>query len=153
MSLRPRRALLGLIAAAAAFAALPAAALGRRDAQRHAVDTQAGSNPSIKTAITFADSGDTPKTVVVSLAPGLLANGTANPTCTQTTRADRRLSGRYRGRDRQRNGGPDVQRTPFTLSRPRGHGNDFAGFETVAAPLPHLYRVFASHDLRRSAST
>ena len=139
MSLRPRRALLGLIAAAAAFAALPASALAAGETLSVTPsNTQAGSNPSIKTAITFADSGDTPKTVVVSLAPGLLANGTANPSCTQTT---------------QLSAACQVGTADVTVSAPVGtlsnnpvyivppqHANEFAGFETVLpAPFPPGY--------------
>jgi hypothetical protein len=45
-------------------------------------NTQAGGNPSVTITEKFAPAaGDTPKTVVSSLAPGMLSNLNANPSC------------------------------------------------------------------------
>lgn len=136
MSLRPRRALVGLITAVAALA-LPAAASAAESLSFTLSGTQAGSNPTITTKLTFAGGGDTPSTVVLSLAPGILANGTANPSCTsgapqltpacQVGTADVTLSS-----------GP-ANGNPVYLVAPR-NPNEFAGFETVLpAPFPPGY--------------
>lgn len=87
MSLRTRRALLGLVITIAASAALPAYALAATNSVTVTPsDLQAGGSPSVTTALTFAPgSGDTPKTVVTNLAPGLLSNLNANPSCIQGT--------------------------------------------------------------------
>lgn len=83
MSLRTRRALLGLVITVAALAALPASALAAGETISVSPDNaQAGGSPTITTTLNFA-SGDTPKTVVTNLAPGLLSNLNANPSCTQ----------------------------------------------------------------------
>jgi hypothetical protein len=81
VSSRPRRALVGLVVAAAALAALPASALAA--GETFAVtpsNTQAGGLTNVSTTLTFAP-GDTPKTVVTALAPGMLGNLNANPVC------------------------------------------------------------------------
>ncbi|MBV8943896.1 MAG: hypothetical protein JOZ95_00625, partial [Solirubrobacterales bacterium] len=81
MSFRPRRALVGLVAAAAALVALPAAALAAGETLSVTPSgTQANSNPSITATLGFA-AGDTPKAVVTSLAPGVLSNLNANLSC------------------------------------------------------------------------
>jgi hypothetical protein len=62
-------------------AALPAAALAAGETLTVIPsNTQAGGNPDITATLHFAV-GDTPKSVVTSLAPGLLANLNANPSC------------------------------------------------------------------------
>ncbi|HET6869402.1 MAG TPA: hypothetical protein VFH80_26060 [Solirubrobacteraceae bacterium] len=81
MSSRPRRALVGLVVAAAALVALPASALAAGETLAVTpANTQAGGLTDVSTTLTFA-TGDTPKTVVTSLAPGLLGNLNANPAC------------------------------------------------------------------------
>jgi hypothetical protein len=81
VSSRPRRALVGLVVAAAALAALPASALAAGETLVVApANTQAGGLTNVSTTLTFAP-GDTPKTVVTSLAPGMLGNLNANPVC------------------------------------------------------------------------
>jgi len=81
VSLRPRRALLGLVAATAALAALPATALAAGETLTVTpASTQAGAGTNVTATLTFA-SGDTPQTVVTSLAPGMLGNLNANPAC------------------------------------------------------------------------
>jgi hypothetical protein len=81
VSSRPRRALVGLVVAAAAIAALPASALAAGETLAVTpANTQAGGLTDLTAALTFA-SGDTPKTVVTSLAPGTLGNLNANASC------------------------------------------------------------------------
>jgi hypothetical protein len=81
VSSRPRRALVGLVVAAAAFAALPATALAAGETFTVTpTNPQAGGFTNVTTSLTF-DAVDTPKTVVTSLAPGLLGNLNANPAC------------------------------------------------------------------------
>ena len=81
MSSRPRRALVGLVIAAAALAALPASALAAGETLTVTpANTQAGGLTNVTTVLSFAP-GDTPKTVVTSLAPGMLGNLNANPVC------------------------------------------------------------------------
>jgi hypothetical protein len=82
VSLRPRRALVGLITAVAALA-LPAAASAAESLSFTLVPgAQAGSNPQITAKLGFAPgAGDNPKTVVLSLAPGIAANLNANQSC------------------------------------------------------------------------
>jgi hypothetical protein len=81
VSSRPRRALLGLVVAAAALAALPASALAAGETLTVTpANTQAGGLTDVTTVLSFA-TGDTPKTVVTSLAPGMLGNLNANPVC------------------------------------------------------------------------
>jgi hypothetical protein len=81
VSSRPRRALAGLVVAAAALAALPASALAAGETLTVTpASTQAGGLTNVTTTLTFAN-GDTPKTVVTSLAPGMLGNLNANPVC------------------------------------------------------------------------
>jgi hypothetical protein len=81
VSPRPRRALVGLITALAALA-LPAAASAAESLSVSPSSLQAGGNPTITATLGFAPgAGDTPKTVVTSLAPGLLSNLNANPSC------------------------------------------------------------------------
>lgn len=81
MSLRPRRALVGLVAGIAALAALPATAMAAGETLTvKPTSTQAGAGTNVSATLHFA-SGDTPKTVVTSLAPGMLGNLNANPSC------------------------------------------------------------------------
>jgi hypothetical protein len=84
VSSRPRRALVGLVVAAAALAALPASALAAGETLTVTpASTQAGGLTNVTAAYTFA-AGDTPKTLVTSLAPGMLGNLNANPGCLLT---------------------------------------------------------------------
>ena len=81
MSLRPRRALIGLVAGVAALAVMPATALAAGESLSVTpANTQAGGATNVTATYTFA-AGDTPKTVVTSLAPGLLGNLNANASC------------------------------------------------------------------------
>src|SRR6185437_2777661 len=81
VSSRPRRALIGLVVAAAALAALPASALAAGETFTVAPDnTQAGGATSVTQTFTFA-AGQNPKTEVTSLAAGILGNLNANPVC------------------------------------------------------------------------
>ncbi|MBV9416277.1 MAG: hypothetical protein JO363_14950, partial [Solirubrobacterales bacterium] len=78
MSFRPRRALVGLVAAAAALVALPAAASAAitPTLKLSQSGTTAGTNPTIGFDATFA--GGTPSNVTLALPPGLLANENIN---------------------------------------------------------------------------
>ena len=138
MSLRQRRALLGLVTAGAALAALPASALAAGETLSVTPSsTQAGSNPTIKTVLTFADSGDTPKTVVLSMAPGIGANLNANPSCITGT-PQLTAACQVGTADVTLNSGP-VNGNPVYLIPPR-NPNEFAGFETVLpATFPPSY--------------
>ena len=81
MSSRPRRAFVWLVAAAAALAALPASALAAGETLTVTpTNTQAGGGTSVAAKLTFAN-GETPGNVVTSLAPGMLGNLNANPSC------------------------------------------------------------------------
>ncbi|MBV9806342.1 MAG: hypothetical protein JO286_04110 [Solirubrobacterales bacterium] len=78
MSFRPRRALVGLVAAAAALVALPAAASAAitPTLKLSQSGTTAGTNPTVGFDATFA--GGTPSNVTLALPPGLLANENIN---------------------------------------------------------------------------
>jgi hypothetical protein len=81
VSSRPRRALVGLVVAAAALAVLPASALAAGETLTVTpTNMQAGGLTNVTTALKFA-TGDTPSTVTTSLAPGMLGNLNANPIC------------------------------------------------------------------------
>jgi hypothetical protein len=81
VSSRPRRALVGLVVAAAALAALPASALAASETLTVTpTNPQAGGLTDVTATQHFA-AGETPKTVVTSLAPGMLGNLNANPAC------------------------------------------------------------------------
>jgi hypothetical protein len=80
VAIRVRRALIGL-ATAAAVLILPASALAAGETLTVTpAGTQAGGGTSVTATLGFA-SGDTPKTVVTSLAPGMLGNLNANAAC------------------------------------------------------------------------
>jgi hypothetical protein len=96
MFLRRRRVLLGLVTAAAAFAALPASALADFTASLsldQTAGTTAGSSPAIGFDAKFASTtGDGVKSTTITLPPGLLTNesiaggacvlsSTPNPAC------------------------------------------------------------------------
>jgi hypothetical protein len=84
VSIRSGRALVGLVAAAVALAALPAPALAAGEGLTVTpASTQAGGLVNVTATLSFAV-GDTPKTVVTSLAPGMLGNLNANPGCLLT---------------------------------------------------------------------
>jgi len=77
VSLRPRRALIGLIAGIATFAALPAAAYADFTPALTLSQggTTAGSNPTVTFNATFTSTtSDSVKNVTFALPPGLLAN-------------------------------------------------------------------------------
>jgi hypothetical protein len=133
VSSRPRRALVGLVVAAAALAALPASALAAGETLTVTpANTQAGGLTDVTTVLTFA-AGDTPKTVVTSLAPGILGNLNANPVCligapqltpacqigTETTHVDVPP--------------PNGTDSPGTLYLVPPQGTDAAGIEAVPA--------------------
>jgi hypothetical protein len=65
----------------AALAALPASALAAGETITVTPsDVQAGGSPTVTTTLAF-DSSQTPQTLVTNLAPGLLSNLNANPSC------------------------------------------------------------------------
>jgi hypothetical protein len=80
VAIHARRALVGLVTTAAVLA-LPATALAAGETLTVTpTNPQAGGATNVTATLTFA-SGDTPKTVVTSLAPGMLGNLNANPGC------------------------------------------------------------------------
>ena len=141
MSLRPRRALVGLITVAAALA-LPAMASAAESLTFTPSGTQAGSNPSVTAAITFAGGTDTPKTVVLAEAPGLAANLNANPTC--ITGSQNLTAACQVGSATLTTNAPtppfnSVAGSVYLVPPATGSG-DFAGLETVfPAPLGSSY--------------
>ena len=81
MSLRPGRALLGLLVGMATLAAVPASALASGETLIVTpANTQAGGLTPVTATLHF-DGSDAPATVVTSLAPGMLGNLNANPGC------------------------------------------------------------------------
>jgi hypothetical protein len=81
VSPRLGRTLLGLLAGVATLVALPASALASGETLTVTpANTQAGGLTSVTATLGFA-AGDTPETVVTSLAPGMLGNLNANPGC------------------------------------------------------------------------
>jgi hypothetical protein len=134
VSLRPRRTLIGLVLAGAALAALPASALAAGETLTVTPsNTQAGANPSITMTQKFAPGpGDTPKTVVDSLAPGMLSNLNANPSCLAgspqytpaceigTSTADLNIAP-----------APSITPVPGTMYLVPGHSGDLAGIDNV----------------------
>jgi len=89
VAIRARRALVGLATAAAVLilpasalaGILPASALAAGETMTVTpASTQAGAGTSVTATLGFA-AGDTPKTVVTSLAPGMLGNLNANLSC------------------------------------------------------------------------
>jgi hypothetical protein len=136
VSLRPRRALVGLVTAVAALA-LPAAASAAESLSFTLSGTQAGSNPSIKMDLTLAG-GDTPQTVVESLAPGIGANLNANPSCI-TGSPQLTAACQVGTADVTLTPGGTLTGNPVYLVPPR-NANEFAGFETVLpSPFPPGY--------------
>jgi hypothetical protein len=80
VAIRARRALVGL-ATAAAVLILPASALAANETLTVTpANLQAGGGTSVTATLAF-DPTDTPKTVVTSLAPGMLGNLNANAHC------------------------------------------------------------------------
>ena len=142
MVLRPRRALLGLITAVAAFVALPASAMAAGESLAFTLSgTQAGSNPQITAAITFAGGTETPKSVVLAEAPGLGANLNANPSC--ITGAQQLTAACQVGTAKITTNAPgpplDSVSGSVYLVPPASGSGDFAGLETVAPPLQNQY--------------
>lgn len=150
MSLRPRRALVGLITGVAALAALPASAMAAGESLTFTVSgTQAGSNPTITTDLKFAGGAPgspTPQTVVLSEAPGLAANLNANPSCITGTP---QLTGTA----------CQVGTATLTTTAGAAPGNvflvppasgssDFAGLETVFPPASGLPNSYSGLSLR-----
>jgi hypothetical protein len=81
VSQRPRRAVLGLVAAVAALAVAPSVALAAGETITVTPSNlQAGGSTNVTSTAHFA-AGDTPKTVVIADPPGLLASLNANPSC------------------------------------------------------------------------
>jgi hypothetical protein len=96
--------------------------------------TQAGSNQTITSALKFAGGGDSPKTLVQSLAPGIGANLNANPSClsgapqvtgTSCQVGTAAVSFSVGGAPQ-----PDATGNVY-LVPPAAGSNDFAGFQTV----------------------
>jgi hypothetical protein len=131
VSSRPRRALVGLVIAAAALAALPASALAAGETFTVAPDnTQAGGATNVTETLTFA-AGQNPKTEVTSLAPGILGNLNANPVCLigspQLTAACQ-IGTATAHIDQPPPNGSDI---PGNLYLVPGQGTDAAGIEWV----------------------
>jgi len=142
VSLRPRRALVGLITVAAALAALPASALAAGESLTFTTSgTQAGSNPSITTDLKFAGGAPgsaTPQSVVLAEAPGLAANLNANPSCITGTP---QLTGTacQVGTATITISGTSTNGSVYLVPPASGSG-DFAGLENVfPAPLGNSY--------------
>ncbi len=128
MSRRPKRGLLALAIAAAAVAALPASALAAGESLSVTTDnTQAGGSPNVNATLSF-DPADTPATVVTSLAPGLLANLNANPTCLVGSPQLTPSCGIGTGTATYSNGIGDV---PGNMYLVPPQGSDAAGIEVV----------------------
>ncbi len=76
------RTVIGLVSAAIALAALPAAASAAEGLTVAPSDLRAGSHPSLNLDLQFEPgANDSAKTAVVALAPGLWANLAAKPSC------------------------------------------------------------------------
>ena len=134
MSLRPRRALLGLIAGAATLAALPATALAAGETLTVTpASTQAGAGTSVSATLNF-DPSDTPKTVVTSLAPGMLGNLNPNPSCLAAVQL---TSSCQLGTAALTTNVPATISGPLYLVPPQG--SDAAGLEFAGAGLPTQY--------------
>jgi hypothetical protein len=143
VSFRPRRALVGLITAVAAFAVLPASALAAGESLTYTLSgTQAGSNPTITTDLKFAGGTETPKSIVLAQAPGLAANLNANPSC--ITGAQQLTAVCQVGTTILSTNAPappfNVVNGNVYLVPPASGSGDFAGLETVfPAPLGSSY--------------
>lgn len=128
MSFRPRRALVGLVTVAAALASLPATALAAGETLNVSPSNpQAGGNPTVTVTLGFnPGSGDTPKTVATSLAPGLLNNLGANPSCLQGS--PQHTSACQIGSGSVTASGPSEAGSLYLVPP---HGSDLAGVEFV----------------------
>jgi hypothetical protein len=134
VSLRPGRALLGLLAGMATLAAVPATALAAGESLTISpASTQAGGLTSLTETLDFA-AGDTPETVVTSLAPGILANLNANPGCLA---AQQITASCQIGTAAVSTNLPSS--TPGTLYLVSPRGTDAAGIEFVATGFPNQY--------------
>jgi hypothetical protein len=138
VSQRPRRALLGLVAAVAALAAAPSVALAAGETITVTPSNlQAGGSTTVTSAAHFAPgAGDTPKAVVISDPPGLLASLNANPSCITGTP--------------QLTASCQVGTASVTANSTTSSGNavylvppqsstDFAGIDTVVGSAPPQY--------------
>jgi hypothetical protein len=138
VSSRPRRAFVWLVAAVAALAALPASALAAGETLTVTpTNTQAGGGTPVTATLTFAPpTGDNPTTVVTSLAPGMLGNLNANPSCLVGS-PQLTPSCQIGTETTQTNGGA----VPGTLYLIPPQGTDAAGIEAVAAvsSVPNQY--------------
>ncbi len=132
MSSRLRRALVGLAVAAAAVAVLPASALAAGETLTVTpVSTQAGGGTNVSATLHFA-AGDTPKTVVTSLAPGMLGNLNANPSCL----ASQQLTSACQiGSATVATNGGDVPGTLYLVPAQQG-SSDAAGIDLVTVTAP-----------------
>jgi hypothetical protein len=143
VSLRPRRALVGLITVVAALVALPASAMAAGESLNFTLSgTQAGSNPTVTAAISFAGGTETPKSVVLAEAPGLAANLNANPNCitgSQSLTAACQVGSAILTTNSPAPPFNSVNGSVYLVPPASGSG-DFAGLETVfPAPLGSSY--------------
>jgi hypothetical protein len=137
LSLRPRRALLGLVAGAATLAALPATALAAGETLTVTpANTQAGGGTNVTATLHFA-AGDTPSTVVTSLAPGMLGNLNANPSCLVSQQLT--PSCQIGTATVSTTAPAPANSIPGNLYLVPGQNGDAAGIEFVATGLPNQY--------------
>ncbi len=134
MSLRPGRALLGLLAGVATLAAVPATVLASGETLTVTPGSaQAGGLTSVTETLQFA-AGATPETVVTSLAPGMLGNLNANASCLA---AQQFTTSCQIGTATVSTNLPSS--TPGTLYLVPPQSTDAAGIEFVATGLPNQY--------------
>lgn len=136
MSVRPGRAVLGLLAGIATLAVWPATALASGETLTVTpANAQAGGLTSVSATLNF-DPSATPETVVTSLAPGMLGDLNANPGClaTEQLTASCQLGTATIGTDPLGN----IQGSLYLVPR---QGSDAAGLEFVpaAGPLANQY--------------
>jgi hypothetical protein len=123
----------------AVIVAVPASASAAPTLTITPSNLQAGGSPTVTTDVTFSPAaGDTPKDVVIQLAPGLLANANANPTClaaANTTPAGPCQIGTG-------SVSASISPTPITATAflvPPASSADLAGIQIVAPPLQPVY--------------
>ena len=135
MSSRPRRALLGLVAGIATLVVLPATALAAGETLTVTpTSTQAGGSTNVTAAFHFA-AGDTPETVVASLAPGIQGDLNANASCLLGVQL---TASCQIGTSTVTTLGGAVAGNLYLVPAATGTA-DAAGIESVGAPLPNQY--------------
>src|ERR1700733_6129474 len=135
VSSRPRRALLGLVAGLAPLVVLPATALAAGETLTVTpTSTQAGGSTNVTAAFHFA-AGDTPETVVASLAPGIQGDLNANASCLLGVQL---TASCQIGTSTVTTLGGAVAGNLYLVPAATGTA-DAAGIESVGAPLPNQY--------------